>query len=815
MSVGIASTLSIPFRLMAWSSAFKRVEVEYFNFGKPLRFAGWRPVFSTGQHVAALAPLRSQWVYAFPVVAPDDNPFPSGGNAFRTDLFGHELSYDGAGKVSINRTLYPKTMVELRAQPKPTDGPSGDVLQLPVTASVDGVSYVLHWCFVASPVRLTLPAIKKLEERVAYRALPVRLALWKQDTKYEDPDAGRSLVMHPVHGAVAGVLDITRLGAGLNRRFQVARGDLIRYTTEYKGHPDPKEVRDRNRKKLIAEALTAALQNDDQGGIQGALKRENGIFTLYKWNADYDKALREKVKAAEDLAADLCTWLDGELILQVLAPSLEAEKRKDLWLELMGPACEEIFDSVAGKALLAKHLKDPAHFVHIFVLPSAPAPEEVTKVVQKSFPNVLTLWAEYAKARLCMSGTAETVAKGHNNAAGAPVLAVESVKTGAQTVMSSKGAKGVQFEAKRIKVDEGRFKELWNKFVEMAGETGKKAVMAVEPALQSMNVGLEVINLLISFQAFKNAHGSLAKGKEALATLGSLITTVSAFGVVARVAEKPLKAASGVGAVIDVFVSLYEVEQFAMRSDYSAMGGAFVASIGSALMAAGCYCVVGGGAAGATLIGLPIALALELIGGILVAIGTAIVVFTTDSDVKTFASHSVFGVDHGVGGAAPKWAGGTFASWEGDFDKQVRAMMNLLAGFTIHRLKEPLKVRFLYGYTKPTSTMKLEFRLVCVGPTLETTVDLRLEKDKTSSTHTGSKDAKVGVYFFRSEGRDGVDVEVEPLDTTLQVVESTVRAQLMLDGSSTPIPGSGAKVEHPIKSGTKLFLPDKTESKNF
>lgn len=72
----------------------------------------------------------------------------------------------------------------------------------------------------------------------------------------------------------------------------------------------------------------------------------------------------------------------------------------------------------------------------------------------------------------------------------------------------------------------------------------------------------------------------------------------------------------------------------AQRNDYSAMVGYGIVAAGSAVIAVGCCMVVAGAGASATGAGLPAGVIISIVGGILVAAGWVIAVFTKDSDFK-------------------------------------------------------------------------------------------------------------------------------------------------------------------------------------
>jgi hypothetical protein len=187
-----------------------------------------------------------------------------------------------------------------------------------------------------------------------------------------------------------------------------------------------------------------------------------------------------------------------------------------------------------------------------------------------------------------------------------------------------------------------------------------------------------------------------------------LADLVTAFGIILRVAEKTLAIIGFVSAVLDAIGGVFDAISMAKRNDYSAMAGYGMVAVGSAVIALGCATVIAGAGASASVVGLPLGLVVAIVGGILVAAGWLIAVFTRDSDIELYVNHCYWGKYYGQGSDSPKWALKPFQNWANDYRVQLEALFNILAGFTVESA-DYSAVTIRSGMVQPTSKFYLKF----------------------------------------------------------------------------------------------------------
>lgn len=816
-------TMSEPFELRLWKGPFERYVARPVRKEGALELPTWRPHIPPAGPDAALTLARGRWVYAFAVAANEQhNPLGGEGHVFQLGIsWVFELFVAGDGTITI---LFDAAR-ELSQRPLPgpledTGAGGGKLLRLPTRIKLHKLDANLQWCFVGSPERLSGAAVRSLCSRTAFRLIPVRLAAPSAPPR-SGRDAGTVLYRLPPV-LVAGVLDLATVGPSLNAEYRRRRTSLLVYTNPNAAADDADRAAcvDREKKRLLAEILKGVLAGGDPAEIRGHLTpvaRGSSTTEAEAWPEEQDQAVRALVEASEGAAADVARWLEEPLWVDVLEPTLRAAAAYEPWLDIWARSIDQLCDSVAGRSLLGRHLLDPKHPAHSWALPAETVPQEVFAALQKSVPAVVALWIEYSKAHVALRRPLADVAKGLERLSNQPLVLVRELPSGPRTVLTSRGYITVQFTAHQLEVASPAVWARWG--------------AAAERQLPKVLVLGEVVNLLLALDALRKAEPrSLSGAKQLLTAASSAATTYAAFMALrkaegslshaaAEVLERRIKVASGVAAAIDVVCSAIEAHEMAGRDDYDAMIGHVAVGLGSALVAAGCLVAVASIAPGATVVGLPLAAALELAGAILVGIGTVVVVLQSDSDLQLFATHCAFGPKHGDGDAALPWTLGPFRAWKGDLARQTRILCALISGFRLASV-DWQTFRVVYGFTRPESRLLLRIHVEYNLATLDTTVEVHF--DGKVLVHRSGDRAKLVPTFGNHEGRRALTLKVDPPRSappggTFQTHKATASAQLLLGGPDEVIPASKKWVTLTWAGmdGPNQWAHGAAESKNF
>jgi hypothetical protein len=204
--------------------------------------------------------------------------------------------------------------------------------------------------------------------------------------------------------------------------------------------------------------------------------------------------------------------------------------------------------------------------------------------------------------------------------------------------------------------------------------------------MERLAQGIEVVNLTLALFGLAGAEPGEDRGFALLNLFGSVLDSVSAFNAFLKIGERSIKVVGGISAAVDTVLAVRDGFNAYGRDDTSSAVGFGIVATGSVLTMAGCTCAAFGLAAGVSVVGLPLAVFLEIIGAVLVGAGWVLAVFSADSEIELFVSHCKFGKSElSSSKDKPKWASAAFGEWSkpGGLDHQVKSLLTILAAFTV------------------------------------------------------------------------------------------------------------------------------------
>lgn len=693
-------------------------------------------------------------------------------------------------------------------RPAPTPG----VGQMRLPHTINGTR-AYYYTYI-SRMRLPIDAVRQLLQR-APELLPYMDLDDTESYGATDPTPHRILFtgtewLYPC------VEPIT-IALNLARYYQTACNDLIGYTSLYEGQSaeQRKRVEERNKTKMLGEILASVLDSDPEDNL--GLKNEfatGGERAMRTFLSGYEAKVKEKTREADRRGAALCHWLRSEIMgIAEVAHFINKEADAAAFINPYAQCVDRLQECTPGKSYLAYLVKTESHFVHEYVLRTSPSPDGVFQVGRKCAAAILGLWKELAGVHIRMRGrdSAKVLAISLEYISRIELLTVDVTPTHVLITRSEQKMVRLRVEVVTVKVTPRAPAEIANWI-----QDGHK----VAEVLGHLTLFVETVNLGLSLKSLITADPGLSSVQAALGALGSSLDMFSAVGGMLKFAEKPLFIIGGVSAVIDVVCAGFDAYSASTRNDYSAMiGYGLGVGLGSALIAIGCYVCYAGAGTAATGVGVPPGVLLGIIGGILVAAGWIVAIFTADSDIELFVAHCLWGDDYGSGSDDPTWACGSFASWKGNINRQLTAMFNILCAFRLDSA-DYTAVKIWMGMVQPTSRFYVSFECqynhgryfrpqVYVEVGTQTMVQAGGDAANLSSFYFGEEK---GQRYVRVEADLPPGVRVDMLQWRYASCEVTM--DLTGDGSS-PIPSSGAKVPYFIKAlGGVLNLKDES-SKNF
>jgi len=590
------------------------------------------------------------------------------------------------------------------------------------------------------------------------------------------------------------------------------------YTTVFDGQPEKQRQRteERQKKKILAEILKSIIDSDPEDKLDLRDDFAKGKEAeMRKFLADYKKQVVLKKKKVNRTAAPLCYLLRSKL-MSVVEKSYTKFEQEDFhkYIKAYAQCCDRLQESTPGKALLASFIENNSHFIHKYVLRESVAPEGVFQVGRKAASAIINIWKELATVHIKLRGrkSASLLVLSLQYISRLELLVVE-ITPRSLAVRRIEQFVSLNVEIITLKINPGLPPKKWAAWIQDGH--------AVSDVVDSITGIVEVVNFALSLKALIDADGSLESAQAWIGAVGSLADTLDAFGAIMGLAKKTLAKIGFVSAVIDIIGAGFDMRSMGRRNDYSAMVGYGMVGLGSAVIATGCFLEALAVGTSTTIVGLPLGLVIAIIGGVLIAAGWAIAIFSGDTDREVFVSHCLWGEDYGDGDDNPKWACGSFRSWKNNLDKQIKALFNLLAAFGLES-QGYTKVRIYMGATQPNSKFYINVDArynLGIKHRPKLVVDLKTRKMR----QVGGDPADLNrVYFGKDkDGRQYIEVEADwpkgkTPENAIQHQSCSCKVYLDLNGDGKQrIPSSGSWVKHTIHR-LNTVLPSKiVSSKNF
>lgn len=448
-----------------------------------------------------------------------------------------------------------------------------------------------------------------------------------------------------------------------------------------------RDVLDRQKQHALLELIEGLLaaDPDDAGGLRGCLDLAGFERDL----ARVRSKRAELVKAYEDRAAKVTDWLRSDFVAAAEQAHEETGDPVDVasFLEAIYDGFLSLNASQAGVAYLQQALEDPQHVVNRYVLPPSPLAGDAFQAVRKATAAVVGIHTEIlpvvvdalkdprlAHARLLRL----------NHALGEAVLELVDKELMAPTV-----AGRVLSQQRRVTgcliVNRQRLEAL------MAAAAGADA--ATRPRLslvfERAVVAIEALNLATAFvgimdedeREVASVAGLVGSALDLASALENPITTRQLAGLTGDALEestlfytRAFRLAGGFSATIDIVLALVAVEEARQVSDESVM-------VGNGLIAAGSVLGLVGVAG---LVAAPLLPWVVGAGLVLVAAGTIITSFTSNTPWQVFLEHCRWGrPGMWVGTDTPNWSPVPLDQLKASLDAQIEALMNLFVSCTL------------------------------------------------------------------------------------------------------------------------------------
>lgn len=665
----MSTTISRPFRF-----------TEFQLFDVPAKDEStWKPVALPSDKEPPR--FSGKFVYAFRVLGDD------------TQLFA-EIFADQQGNLAVFPGRVARaTERDKRDQPTPT---GSDRFTLPHTINGKRAFYF----FIVSRIRLHVSTINDLE--VERPPALVALDLEKDDSFLfvgsSDGNSSSSETFLPV-------IDPITIGINLHTRYEQACNELIAFTMEFKEQSDAQRtrVRDRHKALFLAKLLQSVMEGDpsDKLGLKNEFKNSDPSAVKAYIDA-YDKTVQDLVKRRDRLVEPLVHFLAGKLLETTENSYLVTEKQDyALFLPHLQLMHERINEAPLGKARIGKLIDNPTFAFREYVLRTSPADDARFAVGRKAHSAILGLWREAVPGLLSKTpSAAERIANSLKFIARLDLVKVET--------------KQISYTYRK---KNGRLRTVTKTVQETTAIAPATALAKWAQdglpgrGLERLAQGIEVANLTLALVSLADAEPGEDRGFALLNLFGSVLDGVSAFNAFLKIGERSIKIVGGISAAVDTVLAARDGINAYGRDDTSSAVGFGIVATGSVLTLAGCVCAAAGLAAGATVVGIPFAVFLEVVGAVLVGAGWILAVFSADTEIELFVSHCMFGKSSNSGSTdKPKWASAAFGDWAkpGGLDHQVKSLLTILAAFTV-KATDYTGINIQLGLTMSGSKLRVKF----------------------------------------------------------------------------------------------------------
>lgn len=686
---------------------------------------------------------------------------------------------DGALSVASGRDAHALER-DKRAKPSPLGGAHAT---LPHTINGKRAFYF----FVVSRIRLPTQSITDLEaEMPAGVGPPLDLERDETFLQVAGTDGSSTTVENFVP-----LLDPFTIAINLHSRYEDACNALISFTMEY-GEQLPEQrqrVRDRHKQLMLARLLKAVVESDpgDKLGLRNEFENDDPTAPA-RFVTAYEQTVDQLIRKRDRAVEPLLHFLNGSLLIAMERSFLVFEVEDySRWIQFVAIVMERINESPLGKARIGKLIDAPNVVFRDYVLRTTPAPDAQFAVGRKAHSAIVALWKEALPGVLTKTpGAASRLANALKLIARIDLVRVET-KTNTYTYRKKNGR--LRTVSKPVQVVTA---------IDPAVALGTWAQDGVPgKALERLAQGIEVLNVMLSFAALASAEPD-ETGFALLNLLGSVLDGVAAFNVVLKLAERSIKVVGAISAAIDTILAVRDGANAYGRDDTSSAVGFGIAATGSVLILTGCVCAASGLAAGATVVGLPLAAFLEIVGAVLVAAGWVIAVFSADTEIELFTNHCIFGKSSfSTSNDQPKWASAPFRDWSkaDGLGHQIKSLLTILAAFTV-QATDFTAIDIRLGLVMSDSKVLLKFRCLFnlgIVHDPELLIDLG---QRTMVQLKGSPQDLTQFSVNEVNGRPVVSVTAEFApgkrpERAIQHQSCDVDVQLLVDQTGATVPGNG------------------------
>jgi len=331
-----------------------------------------------------------------------------------------------------------------------------------------------------------------------------------------------------------------------------------------------------------------------------------------------------------------------------------------------------------------------------------------------------------------------------------------------------------------------------------------KDIANIQNAAKEFTQVLTVLNMGLAMFDLGDKGVNTWSILNAAASLGN---TVVALEAMTLLAEATLRRIAFVTAIFDTVNSVHNALHAYDKGDKVAALGFSITALGSLVAVAGL---------GMTLFVTGAATSWTGIGAVIAIIGALVVLFggSNDSEIQLFAKHCIWGVSYGEDGGDDKWQEGRFENWHesksGGLDHQIKAMMNILQGFSIEG--RAWTVRISLGIHNPKSKLQVKLEadyadehherevVIAQEPKNKTGTKTRIVDPKDADRNdTGGVSASYGgdyfdITWYFGSNKYGVRQDEPQLESNREM-DISVRLDLNGDGK-TMIPPSGKWVKY-------------------
>lgn len=536
----------------------------------------------------------------------------------------------------------------------------------------------------------------------------------------------------------------SRLRTSLVRLIQHA-GDLKDRAKEA-GLPTPLEL-------SVARAVYRTYRSDT-ANYSDCLRPE-AIGELEELLDKSEGELARRKAAIDADATRLGEWLDSEPMAKSWHEHERSEEGVALFLARVGKALARFGDTQVGRDWIELRKEDPQHWVRQarkYFLPVAGEPllsysgqplQEGDEsgvdfqTTRKALTGVLALW-EFVACHEALKG-AERVSVGGPLTGGKWSHLIEPLNMRLQA--SGIGTVDLKLIGPPTEPLPGGRLPPRHEFLTLtldgrplsaAGEAKVEGTtrLQVHGLANHLFAALELFNLALAAKAYKEAFdkGEYFQPANLAGIMGSVLDGFVATAAAhperyeflvqrlftqagSKTAQKSLLLLGGVSALIDAGCALNDAAIAASASDGSVALGQGAVAVGSLMIFAGTVCSWSAAGAAATVVGLPVAAGLGVLGAGLVFGGVAVAALTKDTEMETLLTWTPWGAPsfYATGSGTRPWAGGTLASFQASHERQFKALTAFNCGFRISNPGED-RVRIFPGAVVESFRFEVTFR---------------------------------------------------------------------------------------------------------